>query len=159
MQKGPKLPTRMKSSGNKASLKCIIFINKKQENEFATTLKTQFLFESKKKRFLSIINRKKTHLLTLLQNNLKKKLKNQNSPHQPSLNYSISSEGEGTKPFYNTSPLTNIIPISCLLKGFDFGREENLVLVTPLPHRYSTCTLSISEKCQIPLLQSDLVQI
>lgn len=53
MQKGLKLPTRMKSSGNKASLKCTIFINKRQENEFATTPNTQFMFKSKKEKEIS----------------------------------------------------------------------------------------------------------
>lgn len=43
-EKRSKIANKDESSGNKASLKCTIFINKRQENESATTLNTKFVW-------------------------------------------------------------------------------------------------------------------
>lgn len=71
--KRSKIVNKDESQVNKALLKCTIFINKRQKNEFATNLNTKFIFEWKKERVISKINRKKTWHVKLLQNNLKKK--------------------------------------------------------------------------------------
>lgn len=50
MQKGLKLPIKMKVQVKKKSLKYNIFINKIQENESANTLNIKFMFAWKKGR-------------------------------------------------------------------------------------------------------------